>query len=322
MSLEGLHHITAITGDAPRNVDFYARLLGLRLVKKTVNFDAPDVYHLYYGDERGAPGSILTFFEFPGAIPGRHGDGMVHTIQWRVGGAEALGFWADRLADAGVASARGGDDDGDQQAGRAALRFADFEGLRHELLAVEVDDAPLAAQAPDVPPEYALLGFHGVRAYASRPDDSAPLLEALGFTRPSGGGGDGRAWRLGGAERHAELRYEPPPAGRARTSAGTIHHVAWSAADDDELRAYRERAVHAGAHATDIIDRQYFHSVYFREPSGILFELASRDIGFQYDEPEETLGLALKLPPQYESRRAELERRLTPLRNPRAPVAS
>jgi glyoxalase family protein len=313
MPLEGLHHITAITGDAPRNVDFYARLLGLRLVKKTVNFDAPDVYHLYYGDERGTPGSILTFFEFPGAIPGRHGDGMVHTIQWRVASDEALAFWAGRLDDAGVAAERDGGG-----GGGGALRFADFEGLRHELLAVDVADPPLAAQARDIPSEHALLGFHGVRAYASAPDRSAPLLEALGFS-PAG---DASHWRVGGTERHAELRYEPPPGERGRTSAGTIHHIAWSAADDDELRAYRERAVHGGAHATDIIDRQYFHSVYFREPSGVLFELASRDIGFQYDEPVEALGLALKLPPQYEARRAELERRLTPLQNPRAPVAS
>jgi glyoxalase family protein len=309
MAIEGVHHITAITGDAPRNVDFYARLLGLRLVKKTVNFDAPDVYHLYFGDEIGAPGSILTFFEFPGAIPGRHGDGMVHTIQWRVGSEEAVGFWAARLADAGVAARHDG----------AALRFADFEGLRHELLAVAVDDPPLAARAPDVPAEHALLGFHGVRAYAAVPARSARLLEALGFQRDAAGGDD---WRVGGAERHGVLTYEPPPAERGRTSAGTVHHIAWSVADDDELRTYRARAVGAGAQATDIIDRQYFHSVYFREPSGILFELASRDIGFAYDEPVESLGEALKLPPQYEARRDELERRLTPLVNPRAPVAS
>jgi glyoxalase family protein len=309
MAIEGLHHITAITGDAPRNVDFYARLLGLRLVKKTVNFDAPDVYHLYYGDELGTPGSILTFFEFPGAVPGRPGDGMVHTIQWRVGSEESLGFWAGRLADAGVAAERDG----------AALRFADSEGLRHELLAVAVDDPPLAARAPDVPPEHALLGFHGVRAYAAAPARSAGLLGALGFERL--GDGD-EHWRVGGAERHGVLAYEKPPAERGRTSAGTIHHIAWSVADDDELRAYRARATSAGAHATDIIDRQYFHSVYFREPSGVLFELASRDIGFQYDEPVESLGEALKLPPQYEARRDELERRLTPLVNPRAPVAS
>jgi glyoxalase family protein len=309
MALEGVHHITAITADAPRNVDFYARLLGLRLVKKTVNFDAPDVYHLYFGDESGTPGSILTFFEFPGAARGRPGAGMVHTIRWRVGSDEALGFWASRLAEAGVDAAR---EDG-------ALRFEDFEGLRHELVAAPVDDAPLAARTPDVPPEHALLGFHGVRAYAQAPPRSAPLLEALGFARE----GDGDAeWRVGGSERHGVLTYEPPPAERGRTSAGTVHHIAWSAADDDELRTYRERAAAAGAQATEIIDRQYFHSVYFREPSGILFELASRDIGFDVDEPPESLGEALKLPPQYEQYRGELERRLTPLPNPRAPVAS
>src|SRR6185295_12956994 len=152
MPLEGLHHITAITGDAPRNVDFYARLLGLRLVKKTVNFDAPDVYHLYFGDEIGTPGSILTFFEFPGAKPGRHGDAMVHTIEWRVASEDALDFWAARLGDDGVATERDG----------AALHFADSEGLRHSLLAVPVDDPPLAAKSPDIPTEHALLGFHGV----------------------------------------------------------------------------------------------------------------------------------------------------------------
>src|SRR3954449_895448 len=249
MALEGVHHITAITGDAPRNVDFYARLLGLRLVKKTVNFDAPDVYHLYFGDEAGTPGAILTFFEFPGAARGRHGAGMVHTIRWRVGSDEALGFWADRLAEAGVDAAR---DDG-------ALRFEDFEGLRHELVAAPVDDAPLAASAADVPPEHALLGFHGVRAYAQAPPRSAPLLEALGFAREGdgdaewrGGGAGGQGGltdertsaesgatggRGGGTGARGVLTYEPPPAERGRTSAGTVHHIAWSAADDDELQA-------------------------------------------------------------------------------------
>ena len=309
MALEGLHHITAITGDAPRNVDFYARLLGLRLVKKTVNFDAPDVYHLYYGDERGTPGSILTFFEFPRAIPGRSGAGMVHTIQWRVGSEDALAFWEQRLGDADVRATRHG----------ASLRFEDVEGLRHELVVADVPDAPLTAHAPDVPAEHALQGFEGVRAYSSAPVRSAPLLDALGF---SALGDDAAAWELAGDERRSVIRYEPPPAERGRTSAGTVHHIAWSAADDEELRTYRERVVSAGAEATGIIDRQYFHSVYFREPSGILFELASRDIGFDYDEPVETLGTALKLPPQYEPRRADLERRLTPLQNPRAPVAS
>src|SRR4051812_30220230 len=151
MTLEGLHHVTAITGDAPRNVDFYARLLGLRLVKKTVNFDQPDVYHLYFGDERGTPGSILTFFEFPGAALGHAGAGMVHTVQWRVASDDALSFWAARLSKEGIAI------DHDE----GALAFADFEGLRHELVAASVDDAPLSASVPDIPAEHALQGFHG-----------------------------------------------------------------------------------------------------------------------------------------------------------------
>ncbi len=306
MHLEGLHHVTAITADAPHNVDFYARLLGLRLVKKTVNFDQPDVYHLYFGDEAGAPGSILTFFEFPGAAPGRPGDGMVHTIEWRVASPEALDFWAERLGGEGVTTERDGD----------ALAFADPEGLRHVLLAVATSDAPLAARAADVPAEHALLGFHGVRAYASAPGASTPLLEALGFAEGAEG------WEVGGGERHGRVVYDLPPTERGRTSAGTVHHVAWSAGDDDELEAFGRRATEAGARPTPIIDRQYFHSVYFREPSGVLFELASRDIGFDLDEPAESLGEALKLPPQYERHREELERRLTPLTNPRVTVGS
>jgi glyoxalase family protein len=294
MALEGLHHITAITGDAQRNVDFYAGTLGLRLVKKTVNFDAPDVYHLYFGDETGTPGSILTFFEFPGARPGRAGVGMVHRILWRIGSPEALAFWQARL-----------DIDG--------TTFADPEGLMHELVvAPDVGDRPLVATADGIPPEHALQGFHGVRAYNDRIPRSAPLLERLGFT------GADADWELAGAERRATLHYDTPPPTPGVQSAGTVHHVAWSAADDAELELWREAARDAGARPTGIIDRQYFHSVYFREPSGVLFELATRDIGFAYDEPRETLGQALKLPPQYEARRAELEAALTPLVNPRS----
>lgn len=305
MPLEGLHHITAITADATGNVDFYARLLGLRLVKKTVNFDEPSVYHLYYGDEVGAPGSILTFFEFPGAAPGRAGDGMIHAIRWRVGSPAAIAFWETRLADAGVPSARDGD----------VLLFRDPEGLAHELLVAGGHDAPLAAHAADIPDEHALQGFHGVRAYATFPDRSGELLLALGFRRE--GSDDGTHWQLGGDERHARLCYDHPPPDRGIQGAGTIHHVAWSAADDAELTEFRRRAAGAGAHATQIIDRQYFHSVYFREPSGVLFELASRDIGFAVDEPVAALGTTLRLPPQHEHLRNRLEQHLAPLPNPR-----
>jgi glyoxalase family protein len=298
MALEGVHHITAITADAPRNVDFYRRVLGLRLVKKTVNFDAPDVYHLYYGDEAGRPGSIMTFFEFPDAAPGKAGDGMVHRILWRVGSPDALELWARRLADEGVAVARG-------EGG--SVVFADPEGLESELLVAGVGDAPLTATAADVPAEHAIQGFHGARAYASDPAGSAGLLSALGFEDRGEG-----VHVLRGAERQGVWAYDAP-AGHGFQGAGTVHHIAWSAADDAELALLRDVARGQGAQATPLIDRQYFHSVYFREPSGVLFELASRDIGFDVDEPLQTLGRALKLPPQHEHLRETLERTLTPI---------
>ena len=312
MRLDGLHHVTAITADAQANVDFYAGLLGLRLVKKTVNFDAPDVYHLYYGSELGHPGSVLTFFEFPGAARGRAGEGTVHLVQWRVAGDAALEFWSGRLQRAGVTVRR---EDG-------SLRFADPEGLAHELVTAEVPDEPLVAWAPDVPTEHALRGFHGVRAYAADPSRSEGLLRDLGF-EPGGplDAAAAPAWVLAGAHRRAALAYDPPPDAVALQGAGSVHHVAWAALDDAELLEGRTIAIGDRRHATDVIDRQYFHSVYFREPSGVLFELATLPPGFTVDEPAETLGEALKLPAQYEPLRSELERRLTPLVNPRTGFA-
>ena len=167
MQLEGIHHITAITGDAPRNVDFYARVLGLRLVKKTVNQDDPSVYHLFYADELGSAGADLTFFEYPGAIPGRPGPGMVHRIVTRVGSTEALDFWEERLGGEGVATERAGD----------SLSFADPEGMAHELVVVERPDAPLVARHREIPPELALQGFEAVRASSMRPDSTRRVLE-------------------------------------------------------------------------------------------------------------------------------------------------
>jgi glyoxalase family protein len=303
MQLEGIHHITAITGDAPGNVDFYARALGLRMVKKTVNFDAPDVYHLYYGDERGDPGSILTFFEFPGAARGRAGAGMVHTIAWRVASDAALDFWAGRLEGEGVAVERGED----------RLGFADPEGLALALVVDDSGDPPLAARADGVPDEHALLGFSGVRAYAGDPARAERLFRALSF-EPGGGG----VWRVAGQARGARYALDSPPPEPGIQGAGTVHHIAWSSQDDDEQEAWRARVSEAGARPTPIIDRQYFHSVYFREPNGVLFELATRGPGFDVDEPAESLGEALKLPPQHEPLRERLERTLTPLPNPRA----
>jgi glyoxalase family protein len=306
MQLEGIHHITCITADARGNVDFYARLLGLRFVKKTVNFDAPDVYHLYYGDERGSPGSILTFFEFPGAAPGRAGAGMIHRLRWRVGSEASLAFWRERLA-------RGGVEFDDAGGDPRALAFRDPEGLGLELALVDTDDEPLRAMADDIPLEHALLGFDGVRAYAHAADREEPVLtEAMGFTMSGAA-----TYVVDGGKRRAGYVHDPPPPDAGIQGAGTVHHIAWCDRDEDHA-AWREHLLRIGMRATPIIDRQYFLSIYFREPRGVLFELATPSPGFATDEDPEHLGEELRLPPQHEQLRARLARSLTPLENPRA----
>ena len=301
MKLEGIHHITAITGDAQRNLDFYARLLGLRLVKKTVNQDDPTVYHLFYGDEKGSPGADLTFFEYPGAAPGRAGAGMVHRIVWRVGSEGALSFWAQRLEAEGTRSERV----------NGALRFRDPEGLEHELVVSDSEDAPLIADHPEVPAEMALQGFEAVRATSPDPDASRGLLEqGLGFDPTDD------AWEVRGEQRGGLYSYEPPPAEPGRPGGGTVHHVAWASTMDDHP-AWRERALQGGAQPTEVIDRFWFRSIYFREPSGVLFEIASIGPGFATDEDPEHLGERLVLPPRFERMRERIEATLTPLDNPR-----
>src|SRR5436309_9463184 len=212
MQLDGIHHITCITADAPRNVDFYARVLGLRLVKKTVNFDAPDVYHLYFGDERGAPGSILTFFEFPEAARGRAGAGMIHRLRWRVASGDALAYWSERLAEHGVKV--------EPMADVPAIRFTDPEGLGLELAVVETADDPLRARADDVPTEHALLGFEGVRVYGTgREQENRLLTGVMGFELVAPG-----EYRLTG-RRSASYSYDDPPAAVGLQGAGTVHHI-------------------------------------------------------------------------------------------------
>ncbi len=297
MKLEGIHHITAITGDAPGNVDFYARVLGLRLIKKTVNQDDPTVYHLFYGDEEGAPGNDLTFFEYPGAARGRAGAGMVHRVVWRVASPDAIEFWARRLGDEGIEARH---EDG-------TLIFADPEGLEHELAVTDVADAPLVAHAAGVPDALALQGFDAVRALTADPEASRPLLEEALALEPR----STREFEARGSQRGGRIVYEVTDR-RGVRGAGTVHHVAW-ATHPAEQEEWRERALAAGARATPVIDRFYFRSVYFREPSGVLFELATLGPGFTADEPLETLGERLSLPPDYEPMRERLEQTLTPL---------
>jgi glyoxalase family protein len=304
MRLDGIHHVTAITADAQANVDFYAGTLGLRLVKKTVNQDNPTVYHLFYADENGDPGSDLTFFEYPGMPRGRAGDGMVHRIVWRVASGEALDFWAERLGEDGTESER--------VDGRGALAFHDPEGLEHELLVSDCADEPLVADHPEVPAELALQGFDGVCAYASSPERSRPLLaDGLGFAER-----DERLWEGRGDRRGSIYAYHEVPAERGLQGAGTVHHVAW-ASDPSDHEAWRSRVIEAGARPTPVIDRFYFRSIYFREPSGVLFEIATTGPGFTVDEPLESLGEKLSLPPDFEHLRDEVEPKLRPITNPR-----
>jgi glyoxalase family protein len=297
MRLDGLHHVTCITADAPRNVAFYTQVLGLRLVKKTVNQDDPTVYHLFYADEAGSPGADITFFEYPGVRRGRAGAGMVHTIQWRVGSEAALDFWAQRVS--GVR-----DEDG--------LAFEDPEGLRHRLVVSSVEDAPLLAEHPEIPAEHALQGFDAVHAFAADVEQSRGLLEeVLGFV-PAGD----ETWEARGPSRGGLYVYDEPPAERGLGGAGTVHHVAWSSTMDEHA-AWHERVTAAGMRPSPIIDRFWFRSIYFREPNGILFELATLGPGFGVDEGPEHLGESLILPPAFEHLRSQVEPILTPLPDPR-----
>ncbi len=305
MKLEGIHHITAITADAQSNVDFYAGVMGLRLVKKTVNQDNPTVYHLFFADEKGSAGSDLTFFEFPGVPPGRAGAGDVHRIVWRVASHASLDFWEGRLGAHGIESERAG----------GGLRFADPEGLAHELAVVEVADEPLIADHPEVPAELALRGFHAVCAYSADPAASTTLLESLEFEPV-----DEHSWEARGTSRGGLYLYEAPPEERSLQGAGSVHHVAW-ASTLDEHEEWRDRAIAGGAQPTPVIDRFYFRSIYFREPSGVLFEIATLGPGFTVDEPLEQLGEKLSLPPDYEHLRAEVEPNLRPVINPRTASA-
>ena len=305
MKLEGIHHITCITADAPRNVDFYARLLGLRMVKKTVNQDDPSVYHLFYADEEGSPGADLTFFEFPGVpVAGR-------ATAWCTG---SPGVWPRPTR-----SISGHSGWATRDTIRARRRPAALQRLRGpRARAGRGRRAGPAAdrRASRDPAELALQGFDGVRAYAADPERSRPLLEeALAF--------EPRGRRMGGARRAPRRPLRLRPAARRSAGlqgAGTVHHVAW-ASHDDEHESWRERVMAAGAHPTPVIDRFWFRSIYFREPSGVLFELATFSPGFAADEAPEHLGESLVLPPFLESRREEIEARLTPVENPRVRAA-
>jgi predicted esterase/catechol 2,3-dioxygenase-like lactoylglutathione lyase family enzyme len=306
--IRGIHHVTAIASDPQRNLDFYAGVLGLRLVKRTVNFDDPQTYHFYYGDDVGHPGSILTFFPWPGARRGRQGTGQVAVTSFAVLPA-ALGFWIERLLRHGVkyeGPARRGPSGADSE---AVIAFKDHDGLMLEIVAHAGAEArPAWGDAPGIARENAIHGFHGVTLWVGDGEPTEKVLvDTLGF-RPVGEERGTRRFEAGegGPGTFVDVRSIGGFV-QGAGGAGTVHHVAWSVADDATQLAVRERVVDAGLHPTPVIDRNYFHSVYFREPGGILYELATNPPGFAIDEPIERLGERLMLPPQYEPHRAEIE---------------
>jgi glyoxalase family protein len=302
MKVDGLHHVTAITADIDANLEFYGRLLGLRLVWQGVNADDPEMRHIAYGDERGRPGSLVTFFDMPGVMRGRPGPGMVHRLQFRLAGEDALDFWERRLAHAGVPSDRLAD----------RLAFSDSEGLGLELVIDDGEDEPLVADAPDVDGQVAIRGMHAVCAYSADSTRSEAVFgEVLGM-KPEGAG----RWLAWGEHRHGLVIYDAAPEEQGIMGAGTMHHIAFTIREGEQ-DAWRSHIAAAGLRPTPVLDRKMFKSVYFREPSGVLLEVATDRPGFVF-EPADRLGESLVLIGDLEHRRAEVEGRFPLLRNPRA----
>ncbi|MBD2844831.1 ring-cleaving dioxygenase [Paenibacillus sp. IB182496] len=303
----GIHHITAFARDPQANVDFYAGVLGLRLVKQTINFDAPEVYHLYFGDEVGSPGTILTLFPWPHARGGVVGGGQVAATVFAVP-TGALGYWEKRLAEHGVSVTRG------QRFGANNLNLADVDGLRLQLTEREAN-AVSVWTGGGVPAAYAIRGFDGAVLYSLDAPRTMETMETLlGMTRIGEDAGYARfaaPGELGGRVDVLLTSREP-----GRGGAGTVHHIAWRAVDDEQHAAWRRQVADQGYRPTPIVDRQYFQALYFREHGGILFEIATDPPGFARDEPVETLGEQLMLPEWFESQRAEIAAELPPIRLP------
>jgi glyoxalase family protein len=307
----GIHHVTAIAGDPQRNLDFYTEVLGLRLVKLTVNFDDPTTYHFYFGDAQGRPGTILTFFPWANIPGGRAGTGQTTAVSFAIP-QDALGFWAERLQQYQITMEQAA-----SLTGEETLAFDDPDGMRVELVATPGAVSAETWAGASVVPERAICGVHSVTLSEEGYESTAALLtETMGF-RLAGEKGNRFRYEVGdgGAGTYVDLLCLPD-ARPGRTGAGSIHHIAFRTPDDAQQKAWREELARLGYNVSPVMDRQYFHSIYFREPGGVLFEIATDPPGFATDETVERLGTELKLPPQYEARRAEIERAVPPLRLP------
>jgi glyoxalase family protein len=310
-AIPGIHHITAITSDPQQNIDFYMGMLGQRLIKRTVNFDDPGSYHFYFGDEQGHPGTIMTFFAWPGAPRGRQGVGQISATAYSVP-AGSLDFWTDRLRAHGVDGIERG-----TRFGEEVLSFSDPDGLPLELIAPLTVDARAGWANGPIPTEYAIRGFHSATLWLRHAAPSAALLsEHLGFILV---GEEGQRTRYTAADERPGAFVDllvTPGAPAAYQAAGTVHHIAWRVANDAAQQAWRENLLRSGLSVTEVRDREYFHSIYFREPGGILYEIATDPPGFAIDEAPESLGTALKLPPWLEPKRGAIEHALPPVHLP------
>lgn len=300
----GIHHVTAIARDPQQNVDFYTKVLGLRLVKQTVNFDAPHIWHLYYGDEQGSPSSILTFFPWPGVAKGHDGAGMTSATAFSVP-AESLGFWSRHLGSLGVETERSAD-----VAGHEMLELRDHDGMRLQLVGTTNDTRSGWDGVGEIPAEHAVRGLHAVELSETAIDPTAFMLHELLGMNNSGENAGRASFSMADGSSGAKVEVVGGVHERGMQAGGTVHHVAFSAPDLDTMELWQAELREQGVPVTEVMDRQYFKSIYFREPGGVLFEIATDDPGFATDEPLLELGRKLQLPPWLEPSREQIAHNL------------
>ncbi len=306
--LTGIHHITAIAGAAQTNFDFYTRTLGLRVIKRTINFDDPNTHHFYFGDRLGNPGSLITFFPWAGARKGKRGTGQVAQVAYAIP-EHSLDYWIQRLRTAGLQV-----DGPADRFGEGVISFMDPDGLLLELVCTHSLQGE-AWDGADVPAEHAIRGFHSASLFIANPKPTVALLERFGFV-PENGKASRTRYRAPGKGPGGLVDVVSMPSAPAGVGgAGTVHHIAWRAATPEVQLAWRDDLIAAGLNVTPVLDRQYFRSIYFREPGGVLFEIATDGPGMLVDETPETLGSALRLPPWLEGQRSEIESALPVVRS-------